>query len=155
MPTQIPHRCRSTCQRTPSKTLRPTAVACAAGHTPQWVNRRLSVWWVSDFPSVPPDRCFVLMVLLIRWWPLVTGRLTWPKTNQVSCFWFKIIFFPLFKHTQNTFFFFVFFFRSIYFNVFLKIISVSSRWSQCSLSYVLLNRLDECFLTLCHWGERV
>lgn len=35
VPTQTPHHCRSTCQHTPSKMLRPTAVACVAGHTPQ------------------------------------------------------------------------------------------------------------------------
>lgn len=35
VPTQTPHHCRSTCQRMPSKMLRPTAVACVAGHTPQ------------------------------------------------------------------------------------------------------------------------
>ncbi|XP_055739548.1 zinc finger protein 362b isoform X5 [Salvelinus fontinalis] len=35
VPTQIQHRYRSTCQRTPSKMLRRTAATCVAGHTPQ------------------------------------------------------------------------------------------------------------------------
>jgi len=42
VPTPTRHRCRSICQRTPSKTLKPTAVACVAGRTPQWVNRMSS-----------------------------------------------------------------------------------------------------------------
>lgn len=35
VPTQTLRHCRSTCQRMPSKTLRPTAVVCVVGHTPQ------------------------------------------------------------------------------------------------------------------------
>ena len=35
VPTQTLHHCRFTCQHMPSKMPRPTAVACAAGHTPQ------------------------------------------------------------------------------------------------------------------------
>lgn len=53
VPTQTPHHCRSTCRRTPSKTLKPTAAVCVAGRTPQWVNsdrlRRSSSLYVLVF----------------------------------------------------------------------------------------------------------
>lgn len=52
VPTQTLRRCRSTCQHTPSKTLRPTAAACAAGHTPQWVNHKLPACYLTFSQSV-------------------------------------------------------------------------------------------------------
>lgn len=42
VPTRTRRHCRSTCRRTPSRTPRRTAVACAAGHTPRWVQARLT-----------------------------------------------------------------------------------------------------------------
>lgn len=84
VPTQTRRRCRSTCQRTRSKTQRPTAVACVAGRTPQWVNHTQKKLFrrLRDC-----DLCSVsFREFAIRWWPLMILR---SECSLVSCLWYS------------------------------------------------------------------
>lgn len=85
VPTQTRRRCRSTCQRTPSKTQRPTAVACVAGRTPQWVNHTQKKNFFRRLRDC--DLCSVsFREFAIRWWPLMILR---SECSLVSCLWYS------------------------------------------------------------------
>lgn len=82
VPTLTLRRCRSTCQHMPSKTLRPTAAACAAGHTPQWVKPQVYL-----AVSQRVFRKVVYDLLLIRWWHLMFC-LPSTRRGHASCSWY-------------------------------------------------------------------